>query len=329
MRRICAALTIPLLAAVAVAGCGSSGSSASSNPNSAVSVSGAFGKSPTVKIPAKKATSKLTITTPITGSGPALASGDDVLANLAIYVWSGKTHKMLDSTFTSIPQILPAKVGLTGLADAVKGKKIGSRVLAVVPPKYAYGATGNSQLGVTGTDTTVWVIDLIKEFSPTAGATGKQISSGGGSLPSVKATPGTAPVITIPKNSPPSKLVSKVLIKGSGPALATGQTVVAQYVAVNWRTKKVFNSTWPSGGAPSATATGTPFSFQLAGTGVIPGFIKGLTGVPVGSRVMVVIPPADGYGKAGQSSAGIKGTDTLVFVVDVLASEPAASGAAQ
>jgi peptidylprolyl isomerase len=38
----------------------------------------------------------------------------------------------------------------------------------------------------------------------------------------------------------------------------------------------------------------------------------------VGSRVMLVVPPADGYGKAGNTQAGIKPTDTLVFVVDVL-----------
>jgi peptidylprolyl isomerase len=33
---------------------------------------------------------------------------------------------------------------------------------------------------------------------------------------------------------------------------------------------------------------------------------------------MLSIPPADGYGSSGQSDAGIKGTDTLVFVVDIL-----------
>jgi peptidylprolyl isomerase len=33
---------------------------------------------------------------------------------------------------------------------------------------------------------------------------------------------------------------------------------------------------------------------------------------------MLIVPPADAYGKSGQPSAGIKGTDTLVFVVDVL-----------
>jgi peptidylprolyl isomerase len=321
MRRICAALLVPLLAGLALVGCGSSGSSGSaSNPNAAVTVSGAFGKAPKVTIPKAKATSKLDISTPIKGSGPVLAAGDDVLANLAIYVWSGKTNKLLDSTFTSIPQILPADVGLKGLAAAVKGKKIGSRIVAVVPPADGYGTQGNSQLGVTGKDTTVWVIDLIQPFSPTASASGKSVSSGGGSLPSVKATAGSAPVITIPKKSPPSKLVAKTLIQGSGPKLSSGETVVAQYVAVNWRTKKVFNTTWPS-----SSSAGTPFSFTLGGTGVIPGFIKGLTGVAVGSRVMLVIPPADGYGKTGQSSVGIKGTDTLVFVIDILAARAAAT----
>ena len=40
---------------------------------------------------------------------------------------------------------------------------------------------------------------------------------------------------------------------------------------------------------------------------------------PVGSRVMLAIPPDEGYGKEGNPDAGIKGTDTLYFVVDILA----------
>jgi peptidylprolyl isomerase len=322
MRRTAAALIVPLLAALALVGCGSSGGSSTSDPNTSVKVSGTFNKSPQVKIPTQTAGSKLTITTPIKGSGPTLATGDDVLANVAIYVWSGKSSKLLQSTYTAVPQVLPANIGLTGLAQAIKGKTMGSRVVAVLPPKYGYGTSGNSQLGVSGKDTTVWVLDLIKAFSPTAGATGKQVSNGGGSLPSVKAAAGAAPTITIPKNTPPSKLVTKTLIQGSGPKLTGGETVVAQYVAVNWRTKQVFNSTWPS-----SSSAGTPFSFALAPTDVVPGFVKGLTGVPVGSRVMLVIPPVDGYGKTGNSQAGIKGTDTLVFVVDVLAAYPAAGAA--
>jgi peptidylprolyl isomerase len=44
-----------------------------------------------------------------------------------------------------------------------------------------------------------------------------------------------------------------------------------------------------------------------------------VVGQTVGSRVLLVVPPADGYGAAGSASVGIDGTDTLVFVVDILA----------
>ncbi len=54
------------------------------------------------------------------------------------------------------------------------------------------------------------------------------------------------------------------------------------------------------------------------------GWNDALVGVPVGSRVMLVIPPALGYGPSGgQPSAGIKKNDTLVFVIDVLGEQPA------
>jgi peptidylprolyl isomerase len=317
MRRIAAAILVPLTAAVALAGCGSSSKTASANAS--VAVSGAFGKTPAVKIPAQKAGSNLRIKTEIQGSGPALPAGDSILGNFAIYVWSGKTHKLLDSTFTSTPQVLPAQLPLPGLAKALSGQKLGSRVLAVLPPKYAYGTQGDSSLGIKGTDTTVWVVDLIKAFSSTAAASGAHVSSGGGILPKVSAAAsGGAPTISIPKKSQPAKLVVKTLIKGSGAPLANGQTVVAQVVGTNWRTHKTFYTTWPSASAPASA----PFSFQLGGQ-VIPGWNKGLVGVPVGSRVMLVIPPADGYGKTGNSSAGIKPTDDLVFIIDVLDSVPA------
>jgi FKBP-type peptidyl-prolyl cis-trans isomerase len=321
MRRIAAAFLVPLIACAALAGCGSSGSSASGNANAAVQVSGTFGAAPKVTIPAQKANAKLVISTPIKGSGAELTAGDATLANVAVYKWSGTTHSLVDSTFTSGPQMIPAQMGLAGLTTALKGARMGSRVVAVLPPKYGYGANGESQLGITGTDTMVWVIDLLQQFSSTQSASGTQVSHGGGKLPTVTATSGQAPVVTIPKNSPPAKLSVTTLIKGSGPKLAKGDTVVAQYVGSIWRTGKVFSSTWPSASEPD----GLPFSFQLGGN-VVPGWNEGLVGVTVGSRVMLVIPPALGYGpEGGQSSAGIKKNDSLVFVVDVLGVQPPAS----
>lgn len=314
MRRIAAALSFPLLAVIVLAGCGSSASSNSavSNPNGSVAVSGAFGTAPTVKIPASKASSKLAIKTVIKGTGPVLGASDSFVGNYAVYIWSGASHKQVLSTFsTRAPQVLAANVGLAGLKQALAGARMGSRVLAVLPPKDAYGSQGNSQIGVKPSDTIVFVVDLIKDFSATAEASGKHVSNGGGALPTVTAKPASAPLVKIPAKKPPRKLIVKTLIKGSGPPTAKGETVVTQYVGLNWRTRKSFDSSW---------SHQQPFGFQLDATPaqIIPAWDQGLKGVPVGSRVMLIVPPAEGYGKTGNSQAGIKGTDTLVFVVDVV-----------
>jgi len=308
MRRTAAALLLSVIAASALAACGSSAPSAS--PNTAVTATGSFGKAPAVSIPAQKAGSDLYTRTEIQGSGQVLGKTDAFLGDYVVYIWSGTTHKLALSTFTATPQVLSGTL-LPGLATALQGKKMGSRVLAVLPPKYGYGPSGNPQVGVTGTDTLVFVVDMIRVYPAADSASGTQVSNGGGSLPTVTAAPGKAPTVTIPATAPPSNLVVKTLIKGSGPAVTKGQEVVTQYVALNWRTRSVFDSSW---------SRSAPFGFEIDATPaqIIPAWDTGLTGVPVGSRVMLVVPPKDGYGSAGESSAGIKGTDTLVFVVDIL-----------
>jgi FKBP-type peptidyl-prolyl cis-trans isomerase len=307
MRRIAALLSVPLLATLALAGCGSATSSSSPS----VSVKGQFGSDPTVSIPTQAAGKALAVKTLIKGNGPALTKADAFVGNYAVYIWSGKTHKLAESTFQSKSPALFSGQLLPGLETALQGKKMGSRVLAVIPPAQGYGKSGNSQAGVTADDTLVFVVDMIKEFPDNASASGSKVSSGGGSLPSVTAKAGAAPTITIPGKKAPTGLVTKTLVKGTGPVVAKGQTVVTQYVGEIWRTGKVFDSSW---------SRGTPFGFTIGATPsqVITGWDKGLIGQTVGSRVMLVVPPAEGYGKTGSSQAGIKGTDTLVFVVDIL-----------
>ena len=54
-------------------------------------------------------------------------------------------------------------------------------------------------------------------------------------------------------------------------------------------------------------------------TQVIPGLVRGLLGVPVGSRVVIAVAPADAFQEQGGiPDAGIEADDTIIFVVDVL-----------
>ena len=76
-------------------------------------------------------------------------------------------------------------------------------------------------------------------------------------------------------------------------------------------TGKVFDS--------SAKTPQKYFETVIGKQQVIKGWDSTIVGSTVGSRLLLLVPPADGYGAAGQPQAGIKGTDTLVFVVDILA----------
>jgi FKBP-type peptidyl-prolyl cis-trans isomerase len=320
MRRFLALIAVPLLACVVLAGCGSSkpaasasssaSSSSSASANTSVTATGSFGQLPKVSIPKAQAGSKLTVRTLVQGTGATYTKSDALAANFVLYFWSGTSSSQKASTFGASPTLIPSAT-LPGLETALVGQKIGSRVLAVIPPALGYGVSGNSQLGVPAATTLVFVIDLLKAYNNTEGATGKQVSNGGGTLPTVSAKAGSAPTLTFPSSSPPSGLVTTTLVKGSGPKIVKGDYVIAQYVGYIWRTKKVFGSSWTSG---------SPFGFVIGASPeqVIPGWDKGLVGQTVGSRVMLSIPPAEGYGSAGQSSAGITGKDTLVFVVDIL-----------
>jgi FKBP-type peptidyl-prolyl cis-trans isomerase len=338
MRRSLALVAIPLITGLALAGCGSSSSSksttgttgsasststASGNGSSEVTASGAFDKSPTVTIPKATASSSLVVKTLITGTGPALTSTDAFLGNYVVYSWDGTTHALKGSTYGtgSTPTLFSTPL-LPGLTQALSGAKVGSRVLAVIPPKDGFGTSGNTQDGISGTTTLVFVIDVLKAYPGTEGVSGSTVGHGGGDLPTVTepTTAGAAPTVTMPssKVKPPKTLQVETLIKGTGAKVASGDYVVVQYVGYIWRTGKTFDSSW---------SRKTPFGFEIGAqpAQVITGWDTGLRGVTVGSRVMLVIPPSDGYGSTGASQAGITGTDTLVFVVDVIDAYSASS----
>lgn len=117
----------------------------------------------------------------------------------------------------------------------------------------------------------------------------------------------TEPTVSPPKGAPPTTLVVKDLIKGTGPAVtSTNQTLTVQYVGKVYKTGKVFDASWIH---PGAQPTALPLS------GVIPGWQKGLIGMKVGGRRELIIPPSEGYGSTAQ--AKIPANSTLVFVIDL------------
>jgi peptidylprolyl isomerase len=116
------------------------------------------------------------------------------------------------------------------------------------------------------------------------------------------------PTVTVPKGPPPSHLVVKDLVKGTGAVATSHSTVTVQYVGVLYKTGKQFDASWNDG-------TGQPVQFSLAG-GVIKGWTEGIPGMRVGGRRELIIPPNLAYGKKG-SPPKIPPNSTLVFVIDL------------
>jgi peptidylprolyl isomerase len=114
------------------------------------------------------------------------------------------------------------------------------------------------------------------------------------------------PKVSIPSGPPPSKLVVKDLIKGTGPAATAGSTVNVQYVGVLYKGGKQFDASWNDG-------SGQPVSLPLSG--VIKGWQQGIPGMKIGGRRELIIPPSLGYGATAQSK--IPANSTLVFIIDL------------
>ena len=305
-----------LILAVLVAGCGSSapaGSSGATTDGTVAAalpgVTGAFGTRPTVTLPSPTP-GGYSATVLIKGKGKPVAKGDLLVAHYLGETWRDGTvfdqsyERGSPATFgIGVAQVVP------GWDQGLVGKRIGSRVVLVLPPDKAYGPSGNAQAGIRGSDTLVFVVDIVNAFGASAGAKGTPVAPVRG-LPAVAIGPTGKPAITIPHGvAAPKKLVAQPLLAGSGAPVKKGQTVIAQYVGVIYGSGKQFDA---------SRERGRPASFPIGVGRVIPGWDKALVGAKIGSRMLLVIPPEDGYGRQGNPQAGIRGTDTLVFVVDIL-----------
>jgi peptidylprolyl isomerase len=202
--------------------------------------------------------------------------------------------------------VLDPKQAQKSLVNSLIGTPTGSRVLVAIAPKDGLAkAASSSDPTIQKDDTLLFLFDVKQSLKR---ATGDAVAPVAG-LPTVKLAKDGAPTITMPKGDAPTTLVAQPLIKGKGPVVTAGQKINVHYTGALWRDGKVFDSSWKRGES---------VTFSIGTGDVITGWDEGLVGQTVGSQVLLVVPPDKGYGASGQPQAGIKGTDTLVFVVDIL-----------
>jgi peptidylprolyl isomerase len=320
--RLPASVAVLALAALALTGCTDAGSAEPKGTHCAsaaaegpvadsVKVTGKADSEPTVSFdsPLKVTATQRHVVT--RGSGRATKPGDIMELEFAVY--NGTTGESATSTGFSghaLPVSSDANKSLPGLAKTIACAKIGSRIVGVLPPKEAFGPSGDPRFGIGATDTVVFVVDVVDALPDKATGAAQPAPAG---FPTVADAADGRPKVTFADDAKaPAQTMIGLLKQGTGATVKTGDALYVQYQGINFRTRKIFQESWGSG------------PVELSTTGVIPGFAKALVGQKVGSQVIVMIPPADGYGAEGSPEVGIKGTDTIVFVIDILAVAPAA-----
>lgn len=312
------ALTVTALLTVGLAACGGEKTTGLGDKTldgwKAATVSGAVGTAPKVDWKGKMAEVDETETKTLeAGDGAAVKQGGKVWG----YVWIGNgfTEKQAYSDYDNKqPEELTAdsKTLSPVFAKMLTGAKVGSRVAAIASAKDVFGEAGNPTMGVANEDPLLIVVDLV------APGVDKPTDVDRAKLPKLVPTPGKPNVPAgmdftgVPKPEQYGDFLRSTLKQGTGTTVTSDMKVKVNYLGMVYGAKKPFDESY----------TKKPAEFSL--DQVVKGWTYGLTGVKVGSRVLLQIPPLLGYG--GQEQANIPANSTLYFVVDVLsATKPAPS----
>jgi peptidylprolyl isomerase len=301
---VTAGLVMTALTACASPGTGqaSCDTGATSGPASdLVTVTGDLGSAPDVQFPTPLKSSTTQRTEIIAGSGQKVVAGQMVSVELNLY--NGTTGAALQLSAFDGSTAMPLALGdstLPGIVDGLVCAREGGRVAVVIAPEDGIGA--NDQLEIAATDSLVLVVDIVKAFLPRADGAEQAVAN---DLPAVVLDANGTPGIVVPSGDRPRDLEVGVLKKGAGEQVQDDSSVVIHYTGVLWEGDTVFESTWPTTSPRLTPLTDLPAGLATA-----------ISGQTVGSQLVVVVPPALGYGPDTQGE--VPGGSTLVYAVDIL-----------
>ena len=276
---------------------------------SSVTIEGKQGKEPKVTFDGRLDSSADETEVVIEGDGEEVAAGDTVKAQW--WIGNGFTEEETQSTFDGEPQSLELSDDvLPFLSETMVGRKVGDRVAALMPSDKAFGEMGGVRFNIGNRDAALIIVDIMGRTDTIPALDGPQ----GEEKTPAKWAPTLVEddgVITgldfTEAHKPTGKLIATTLIKGDGAKVEAGQTLTVDYLGQVYEAAEPFDESY----------SGEPAEFPIGVGQVITGWDERLVGRTVGSRVILEIPPEKGYPE-GNEGAGIKPTDTLFFVVDIL-----------
>lgn len=279
-----------------------------------IQVTGDFGKQPTVVVPQGIDSKKFESVEVIKGTGGVINGNEEVVVDFSLY--NATTGAKLRSTnydgkSPAVLHLVPTTAAGPDYCSALAGAHAGSRVVYYMPGLLTHAGKGIPSLNVGPKDSIIFVFDVRALALPRATGAAQAAQNG---FPAVVTDKDGVPGIVLPHTPAPTLKTTKVetLIKGAGPVVHAGDKVIVHYSGMVWAdgSNQVFDSSWQKEGRE-------PFSSPLNDTALIKGWVKALDGQTVGSQLVAVIPPAEGYGAQANNPA-IPPNSTLVFVIDLL-----------
>lgn len=270
---------------------------------SGIEVSGA--DTPVVKVPSPWAIEKTTVKVLREGSSPQVVSESGVVRVNYVGV-NGRTGEIFDSSFErGAPVDFAVNGVIKGFNQALVGQKVGSRVLVGITSEDGY-PQGSGDKILAG-DHLVFVLDILA--AELAEPTGTE-----------KALPPQAPKVSVGSDGPkletptggaPTELGSYLLIEGVGAPIAATDSITVRYRSFTWD-GTLFEDAWS---VKQSGALNT----------LLQGWQDGLVGKPVGSRVVLAIPPQLGLPDGRKAAPTLAPGQSLIYVIDVLYAAPTPS----
>jgi peptidylprolyl isomerase len=263
--------------------------------SNAVTVTGAYGKTPTVKVNGTLKATGVQRTVAIQGKGALSVTGDTINAHLSLFDGTGKKLVDQDAQVPLGSTVRPV------FRDALSCIAYGSRTVVTATAAQVYQG-GALPVGVKGTDTLILVTDIKSKYTPPAPP---KPSAWTTQVPTVTFDSKGAPTVKL-NGKPINQFAMKILRQGTGAIVKNGDNATVNYYLMNWTTGKFLQSSFGS----------QPFPFNTNG-GAVPGFEGAVVGQKVGTRMVVVLPPKYAYGEKASSQNSLGG-QTLVFVIEIL-----------
>lgn len=284
---------------LALVGCSSSTASGCDRPDSLggigslVTVSGDDSNvAPTVQVSSPIKIDGVQYDDLVTGDGSAIVS-DNQVVDVGFTLADATSGEVLAAEGYGQPLYVP----LTVLTQVMPGIK-GALECATGGSRIVVGLAGDQvepgfleQLRLAEGTPLVAVLDLRSVMLSAADGAPQYNDAHG--MPSVVLTDDGHPGVVVPDGSAPTERAVEVLKKGDHDVPADGSTVVVNVLQVDWKSKRVTKTTWDD----------KPDAVKLGGDSVVSQTIAGL---PIGSQVLVVEPPADASSAAS------------IYVIDIL-----------